>query len=341
MMRNIRIRIRIHYDRRSNLNALFMLPLVFALILGYWAWGWIGAMAGRLVENDQSVLSTQTWSAPAPRSYYLTANNGFTGSTADTACDAGYHMASLWEILDPSHLRYNNALGYSRNDNGYGPPSASYGWVRTGYDSDLSGLSGSANCNVWNSSSGGAYGSVVMLPQNWINPANQDINVWTTTFRECNQGASVWCVANSVGKGVCAEPILIKEGEQATGDTSSFEDNINAYSCSVWDESGPEVLYGFILPTGSLYNVTVSLSNMTTDLDVFILSSSGCGNPGQCLAADSYGNEGAEARLVPPGSYYIAVDGFSGASGNYALDLTVTMIPNGIYLPKVLREVID
>ena len=40
-----------------------------------------------------------------PKMYYLTVT-GFAGGDAITACDSGFHMASLSEIQDPSNLQY-------------------------------------------------------------------------------------------------------------------------------------------------------------------------------------------------------------------------------------------
>ncbi len=338
-----KIRVRIHYDHRSRLIALLLVALLVAVFLGCLAWGRIAASAA----DDQpawavSILqpaAVQTWYAPAPRSYYLTSSYAPTGATADTACAAGYHMASLWEIADPSHLRYNTALGDAQGDSGYGPPTITYGWVRTGYDSDNSGLAGKANCNVWSSSNAGHYGSVVRLPTGWSVPADQDVGVWNVNFQKCDLGAPVWCVADTVGNGVCDEPLHISDGQQVDGDTSTYNDNISGYNCSPWNESGPETLYAFTLPAGDFYTVTAALSNHgSVDLDVFILSSTGCGNPGQCLAVDSFGDETAMAGPVPPGTYYIAVDGFNGVSGTYSIDLTVESgAGEKIYMPLVLK----
>ena len=46
------------------------------------------------------------------REFYLTQLRHLAGE-ATTAC-AGFHMASMWEILDPSNLRYNTNLGFMK-----------------------------------------------------------------------------------------------------------------------------------------------------------------------------------------------------------------------------------
>jgi hypothetical protein len=67
--------------------------------------------------------------------YYLTVTS-FTGSSAITACDSGFHMASISEIQDPSSLQYATrstpAYDAPAYDQAFGPPSGHMGWVRTG-----------------------------------------------------------------------------------------------------------------------------------------------------------------------------------------------------------------
>ena len=67
-------------------------------------------------EADQAA-STGT------RQFYLTSALAI-GDEALTACAAGYHMASLWEITDLSNLRYNTSLGQASGDSGQGPPTS-------------------------------------------------------------------------------------------------------------------------------------------------------------------------------------------------------------------------
>ena len=66
--------------------------------------------------------------------YYLTVF-GFTGGDAITACDSGFHMASISEIQDPGNLQYanRNTAAYDSLVDGQrlGPPSDHMGWVRT------------------------------------------------------------------------------------------------------------------------------------------------------------------------------------------------------------------
>jgi len=75
------------------------------------------------LNNSHGQVSERGNSARgAARKYYLT-QTFHDGNEVLTACAVGYHMASLWEIQDPTSLRYDNILGFNRADSGSGPPS--------------------------------------------------------------------------------------------------------------------------------------------------------------------------------------------------------------------------
>jgi hypothetical protein len=128
------------------------------------------------------------------RRFYIT-DLAHQPNQALTACDAGYHFASLWEIIDPSSLQYDTILGQTTLDSGDGPPTTlGLGWVRTGYNfADVTTAVGHANCNLWASNSNNDYGTVAVLPQIWTSGA-QDLNVWDVDVRTCNFTLGVWCV---------------------------------------------------------------------------------------------------------------------------------------------------
>jgi len=109
----------------------------------------------------------------------------------------------------------------------------------------------------------------------------------------------------------CSSPIEISEGTSYNGSTAGSSSNIIAYKRSNWYENGPEVVHR--ISTSFKGTITASLSNLSSDLDVFILSA--C-DPDECLA---YGDSAAELADAPAGTYYIVVDGYYGASGAYTL----------------------
>ena len=96
-------------------------------------------MAGLLVLLGLTTGSVSVADA-GTKKFYLT-QSGANGSQALTACDGGYHMASIWEILDPSNLKYDTNRGRTLGDSGSGPPSlgAGVGWIRTGEDAAVGG----------------------------------------------------------------------------------------------------------------------------------------------------------------------------------------------------------
>lgn len=148
--------------------------------------------AGFGFYRDRAQAASISESTSGMRHYYLTKTSEW-GSTAIAACEAGYHMASLWEIADPSNLKYDTTNGFQRPDSGDGPPAGAQGWVRTGYANDHSTTPGKANCDGWTNSSGTAYGTRAQLPVNWT-AGNDDLSVWELSAYECGIEQYVWCV---------------------------------------------------------------------------------------------------------------------------------------------------
>ena len=170
-----------------------IVPLTVALVAGalmaWLAWG-------------QGAVSAAGAAAPlapsaAMRQFYLTEDPVLDATHAITACAAGYHMASLWEILDPSNLRYNTILGETAPDGGQGPPvwlgTYHRGWVRTGNIASTLDINGLANCEVWTSNQKGHLGTTAALPLYWGVDV-EDLHVWDTTTWPCWDTQRVWCV---------------------------------------------------------------------------------------------------------------------------------------------------
>jgi hypothetical protein len=151
---------------------------------------------GLLMQAQQSTRASEKKSAAPVRAFYLTQAT-FDGSQALTACAAGYHMASLWEIHEPSNLIYDTALGLTQDDSGSGPPSR-YGWIRTGRSASSSGqFPGVGNCNAWSSNASTDFGSAVVLSADWADIGNTSgpISPWQAQIFDCGTAAvRVWCV---------------------------------------------------------------------------------------------------------------------------------------------------
>ncbi len=126
------------------------------------------------------------------RLFYLT-TTAVVGSSALTACAAGFHMASMWEIFDVSTLRYDTSRGFTASDSGEGAPASIAGWIRTGVPSFTNTVPGNANCNSWTSNNAANNGTRVNLQPQW-SLAAEFVTPWDATVQACGTTSRVWCV---------------------------------------------------------------------------------------------------------------------------------------------------
>ena len=136
--------------------------------------------------------------APLKRGFYLTKYD-YLPSQALTACAKGYHMASIWELLDVSTLNYHYKHPYAfvGSDSGNGPPSFLAGWIRTGFFVPSGGnVPGAGNCKAWTSNDINDYGTTVNLRYDWtVSPTL--LGPWEARIYSCGSGAApVWCVSD-------------------------------------------------------------------------------------------------------------------------------------------------
>jgi hypothetical protein len=127
------------------------------------------------------------------RRFYLT-QTPFDGSQALSACAAGHHMASLWEILDVSNLQYDTSIGFIRADSGLGPPTLAEGWVRTGASLLNEDTPGIGSCQAYTTTNSNLFGTSVNLPQEFNSTAITVISPWESSTPTCDQPVRVWCV---------------------------------------------------------------------------------------------------------------------------------------------------
>jgi len=181
----------VHVDRRL-MTILFLgtLAVVFSAFL---MWGQRGV--GTVSASPSRAAAQMPAPAPAAggtREFYVS-KTFHNGADASSACEPGFHMASMWEILDPSNLRYNTHLGFTQADSGEGPAADPSGWVRTGGSSTSSDRAGYASCFAYSSDSSLERGSVVWLSAIWEDLAG-DIGNWQAGISPCDTGNRVWCV---------------------------------------------------------------------------------------------------------------------------------------------------
>ena len=162
--------------------------------------GGLGISAPISAVAKDNAVSLNVGSGPAGarnRRFYMT-RTGAIGSTARAACAAGFHMASLWEIYDPTSLSYDAELGLTgagnaNDDLGSGPPAGAPAWVRTGWFGILTPTgAGQLSCTGWTNGTIGQNGSQAALRSNWGTPGAAW--PWDVSAIQCNFPQSVWCI---------------------------------------------------------------------------------------------------------------------------------------------------
>jgi hypothetical protein len=202
-----------------GLVVLLALALLMAALVGYLAWGQREAAAsgpqvsfGRasfgfaqdrpfdypfdlaqgMAQDEPLAQSSGMRGYYRTKTYHNGAEADGTDGNGAGVCAEGYHFASLWEIMDPSHLKYNTTLGTKNADSGQGPPALTLGWVRTGFGRSGSSTPGVGNCDGWDSSSDTDRGTRAYLVSDW--EGEKDIHVWGAQTLDCNIFTGVWCV---------------------------------------------------------------------------------------------------------------------------------------------------
>jgi hypothetical protein len=166
---------------KDSVNAFALLLMVIA----------VGAIVMPLVSRGQGGQNSPRHRDL--RRFYLT-QSPFNGAQAPSACAAGYHMASLWEILDLSNLQYDTSIGFMRADSGFGPPTLAEGWVRTGAPLQNEDTPGIGSCLAYTTTNSNLFGTSVNLPQEFNSTQLTVISPWDSSTPTCDQQVRVWCV---------------------------------------------------------------------------------------------------------------------------------------------------
>ncbi len=118
----------------------------------------------------------------------------------------------------------------------------------------------------------------------------------------------------------CSGAIEITLDNTYTGDNTGAVNNINAYGCSTWDESGGEVIYHLFLSEPSMFVGT--LTGNGCDLDLAVLDQ--CDEDLGCLiVVDS----GVSTNVPVSGDFYFVVDGFGGAGCDFTFEIVSAELP--------------
>jgi len=151
-------------------------------------------LSNLLAQNSALVAKVDSLVNKGPRKFYVT-NSDHQGDTALSACAQGYHMASIWELHDPTDLRYNKDLGVTFDDSGFGPPVPLEGWIRTGNEARVANLTSRCNCKAWMQADAASFGTVAFLDELWGSPFPAlRTTPWVAETTPCNSSRKVWCV---------------------------------------------------------------------------------------------------------------------------------------------------
>lgn len=134
--------------------------------------------------------------------------------------------------------------------------------------------------------------------------------------------------SNSAPLNSCANPETILCGQTVAGDNSSVGiNNIYNYDCAPQNEYGYEMFYTFTL--SQLSDVNITITGLTADLDIQLLSSPACDGT-TCLDRD---DNTINYTALAAGTYYIVVDGFGSSASqisSYNLNLVCTPVTTDI-----------
>jgi len=149
-----------------------------------------------------NVCSDKLCSVSGARRFYLSQTAAANGGAASASCSAGFHIASIWEIHDPSALFYDVAHGATSLGSGQGVPAQAsgslandnVGWALTGID-DTTTLpnAGLINCHAYTTGSASARGTILRINGD-LSAASPQVPPWTANTAGCNEPWKVWCV---------------------------------------------------------------------------------------------------------------------------------------------------
>ena len=124
----------------------------------------------------------------------------------------------------------------------------------------------------------------------------------------------------SCGYLYCGDAVSLTCGQPYNGKNHDGDDNVSLYGCAPnilnVENNGPEKVHTFTITQAGA--VSISLSGLSANLELFLLSS--C-DRSSCMAysQNSGNNNESITATLQPGTYYVVVDGYNGATSNYRL----------------------
>jgi hypothetical protein len=187
----------------------------------------------------------------------------------------------------------------------------------TGASGSCSGNNGDCNHAIlivgWDDNFRGSGNGCWIIKNSW-NTGWQDGGFGYVKYGTGSVGtAASWVEYYGTGGLQCDNAIEVTPYDPYDGTTQGALSRVDAYGCTSWNESGPEMVQQ--ITTTRDGDLTATLSNLDgVNLDVFILDA--CDPESGCLAS---GDTSATYENAPAGTYFIVVDGYEGESGAYTL----------------------
>ena len=127
----------------------------------------------------------------------------------------------------------------------------------------------------------------------------------------------------------CTDPILLPCGSIVSDHNSSGNDDVERYNCAgTWHETGPEMLYELPIP-GPGVGLTLTLSDMTADLDLFLLTACSADS---CLIS---GEDEISITLDDAGTYFVVVEGYHEAESPYTLTVDCQGTADRVFVVRI------
>ena len=120
----------------------------------------------------------------------------------------------------------------------------------------------------------------------------------------------------------CGDAIELDCGTPFKYNNSLGEDDVSLYTCGTnvynVENNGPEIVHYFTTTTAG--NVDIELSGLSANLELFLLGE--C-DRGECLQYSQNPGTNSEtiSTYLEPGTYYVVVDGYNGATSDYTLQV--------------------
>lgn len=129
----------------------------------------------------------------------------------------------------------------------------------------------------------------------------------------CNSTSAIDCEVNK------------KQFTGSNGDPVKSLDKVDSWPCDA-DTTGPEVVY-WLDPVSKGHQYTITLDQLTADLDLIVRKSGGysCTLQAACLASSVNSGTTPESvtfTVTDNATYWVAVDGKNGAVGNYRIKIS-------------------